>query len=274
MIKTKASENKKAAVTGIAILGNNLFVVSMNSSDVEVFDAETFNFERFIPTKEITDPLDIASSKEILCLYIINRVNEQSKSEILKVSIAGGKGKLWETENDNGRLSTYESNLVVCFSTKRIIVEYSPESETVNTVRLSPSAGFHQLWHAIKLTGTNFAVSHSKKDDRQRVCVVDINGNVSMAFDELPTFMFRMDIPICLVGDRDKSMFVADSNNNRVLLLGSNLKFQGVLLDIDNIPVRLCLNESNDRLFVGVNCGQKKPETWKDGRILIYNIKK
>jgi len=229
---------------------------------------------RFIQTKEITNPLDIASSSESQCLYVINRGNEQTNSEIIKVSIAGESGKYWETENDNGRLSTYESNLVVCFSTKRIIIEYSPDSKMINDpVRLSPSAGFEKLWHAIKLSGTTFAVTHSKKDGRQRVCIVDNKGIISMTFEELPRFMFRMDIPICLVWDRHKSLLIADSSRKRVLLLNLNLNFEGVLLETDFIPVRLCLNESKDRVFVGVNRVNKKSETWEDGNILIHNIK-
>src|SRR6218665_3796608 len=90
------------------------------------------------------------------------------------------------TENDDGRLSTYESNLIVCFSTKCIIIEYTSEGQSVNVARLLPGNGFNNLWHAVKLTGAHFVVSHSAVEHGQTVCVVDISGNVLALLEKLP----------------------------------------------------------------------------------------
>ena len=288
----------KTPITGMTVLDSNLFVVKKNYLVVEVYDSETFVFVRLIENLRLsgfTNPLDITSSKENKFLYVISRENDEyiCTSTILKFNTAGEGGKMWPTENDDGRLSTYESNLIVCFSTKRIIIEYTPKGETVNVVRLSPGNGFNNLWHAVKLTGTHFLISHSNMKDGQRVCVVDINNNNSViaAFEELPfmsqglNFLSRDHLPIYLFGQRDESVLVADARNTRVLLLSpKELEYKDVLIETDRnfiktdeqqMPVRLCLNDTKDRLFVGVNSGEyAKPETWKEGCILIYNLSK
>src|SRR6218665_122078 len=182
----------------------------------------------------------------------------------------------------------YKSNLIVCFSKKRIVVEYTPEGETVNVVRLSPGNGFNKLWHAVKLTGTHFVISHSTVEGGQRVCVVDMSGSVLSAFEKLPALSInffsrpRDHSPICLVGQRDESVLVADARNKRVLLLSpKELEYEAELFQTDKtqIPVRLCLNEAKNRLFVGVAVVVDSDllstsETPKDSRILIYNLTK
>ena len=280
-IVTKAANKTDEPLTGMAILNSDLFVVKKDYPVVEVYDSETFVYVRLLENLNLTNPLDIASSKENKFLYVIDRVNGESESIIWKFNNDGVGGKAWTTENDYGRLSTYESHLIVCFSTKRIIIEYTPEGEAVNTVRLSPGNGFNKLWHAVKLTGTHFVVSHSMAEDAQRVCVVDIKGSVLATCEKLPALpinlMIKNHFPICLVGQRDESVIVADARNNRVSLLSPQKLGRGdVLIKTDEqMPVRLCLNESKDRLFVGVNSGEySKPETWKEGCILIYNLSK
>lgn len=276
-IDRKASEKEHAPITGMAIVDNNLFVVMKNCPEVEVYDSKTFALERSIKDLQFTNPLDIASSKEDKFIYVISQQDSKSKAEIIKFNIEGKLVLNWTTENDDGRLSTYESNLIVCFSKKLSIIEYTPEGKKVNTVPLSPAYGFTNLWHAVKLTGTHFVVSHSK-GNRQRVCVVNIKGDVLRALEDLPTFLKKAYLPLCLVGHRDESVLVADARNNRVLLLTSKeLQYEGLLIETNKnqMPVRLCLNESRDWVFLGVNSGEySKSETWKGGRILIYNISK
>ena|SRR6218665_1018629 len=286
-IVTRAAEKTHGTtqITGMTILDNNLFVVKKNCPVVEVYDSETFVFVRLLENlihSGFANPMDITSSTENKFLYVISQENGESRSAILKCNTAGEGGKMWMAEDDNGRLSTYESNLIVCFSTKRIIIEYTSEGQTVNIVRLSPGNGFNKLWHAVKLTGTHFVVSHSMLEDGQRVCVVDIKGSVLATCEKLPAFpvniMVKNHFPICLVGQRDEYVIVADAKNNRVLRLSpQTLQYEDVLIQTNDtqMPVRICINETKDRLFVGVNSGEySKPETWKEGSILIYNLSK
>src|SRR6218665_983039 len=125
-IVTKAAEkvNGVTPITGMAILDNNLFVVKKDYPVVEVYDSETFVYLRLLDKLDLTNPLDIASSKENKLLYVIDRGNGESESIIRKFNTDGNRGKKWPTENDNCRLSTYGANLIVCFSTQRIIIEY------------------------------------------------------------------------------------------------------------------------------------------------------
>src|SRR6218665_3686714 len=122
-IVTRAAEKTHGTtqITGMTILDTNLFVVKKNCPVVEVYDSETFVFVRLLENLRnsgFTNPLDITSSTENKFLYVISRENGESTTILLKFNTADAGGKMWATENDYGRLSTYESNVIVCFSTK------------------------------------------------------------------------------------------------------------------------------------------------------------
>lgn len=272
-IRPRTSDKEKLQITGITILDLKLFVVTEKSKTVEVYDSLTFIAEDPLVINELSDPQDIVSSQENHILFIMNKANTGSNCEIIRLDTHGKVTQKWITKGQSGRLSTYESNLIACISDKRLVLEYSSEGDLMNTVRLSPGAGFEKLWHAIKVTGKNFAVSHQIVDkDRHRVCIVDSNGYVLQAFEELPSPRFKMNVPICLADDRDKSVLVADSTNTRLFLLSSTLQFEKVLIKFDGFPVRICLDETNGRIFVAENDRPFMSKvTWKYGRISIFN---
>ena len=80
VIRTKASVERHKSIRGLAILGSELFVVSEESSAVEVYDSMEFSFSRQWTSKELINPEDIASSNTNKCIYCtssIAKLNER-----------------------------------------------------------------------------------------------------------------------------------------------------------------------------------------------------
>src|SRR6218665_2914693 len=107
----------------MAILGNEFFVSHENDSVIEVYDSETFQFGRILATDGISHPMDIASCKIANCLYISFPEDSESESHIRKFEPKGERLGEWSTGGECGRLSTYESNVIVCLFGEKLINE-------------------------------------------------------------------------------------------------------------------------------------------------------
>lgn len=226
----------------------------------------------------MTDPLDIASSKVAGWLYISYKGSNETESTILRLESNGQLLNHWPSGGQTGRLSTYESNVVVCLYDRLLIREYSPEGELVCDVRLSPAAQLKRPLHAIKVTGMHFVVSFGEgKDTLHRVCVVDLEGNISATHFDNSKSLKEMKVPICLAEDSERYIIVAYKDDNRLFLLSPILEYKRTLLNDElgkkNYPVRLCFDESNGKLFVAVSRWSSSKNTLDDHRILIFTVK-
>ncbi len=174
-------------------------------------------------------------------------------------------------------MSTYESNVIVCLVEKQLIHEFNVNGKLIRTVPLSPAVGFNHPRHAIKVIGNDFVVCHGDiRDKLHRVCIVDAHGTIIAELKEWKSKIKdgKLNVPVCLVEDSERSILVADRDSNKIRLLSCYLEPQRNLIKeewgLDGYPVRICLDESKTQLCVAVNNLSKKE--WKDGRILIFNI--
>lgn len=127
----KFENDEKKEICGIAILNPKLFVVFEESQEIEVYDSVTFNSQLKCKVEEMTHPLDIVSSETNACFYVytFDSVNDEPKSQILKIDLTGKVIFQWSTGGCSCRLSTSESNVIACLSEKNHIHEYSENGE-------------------------------------------------------------------------------------------------------------------------------------------------
>src|SRR6218665_1232830 len=284
-ILTGASKEQRAPINGMTILGKELFVSHENTPVIEVYDSETFKFERNLAG--ISKSMDIASCKKANCLYIIFQEDSGSDSHIMKLDPKGQQNiltKKWPTRGERGRLSTYESNVIVCLFEKQTIHEFSGEGTLINTVYLSLAFGFKHPWHAIKVASDHFVVCHGDgKDELHRVCKVNVKGDILLELKEWESKIRnekrgKLNVPICLVGVNEGSIIlVADRNSQKIRLLDDSFHHQcnivGKEMLLDGNPVRICLDEKVGQLFVAANRPKKIRGGWTDGRIVIFDVK-
>lgn len=119
-IITKAGEEKKKEIRGMAIIDKDLFVVHAENSEVEVYDSRKLGFTRRCNLKESINALDIGSCNTNKCLYILDSKSFNQSMEILRVDSNGKIIKKWSAKYGNrGGLSvTDNSNVILTVSEK------------------------------------------------------------------------------------------------------------------------------------------------------------
>src|SRR6218665_1779685 len=96
-------KNKGKSINGIAILSNELFVVTESSHVLEVYYSKTFKHKRDMKVSKMGYPLDIASSKDAKCLYIVGRFSEETESQVVRIDLGGRVLNQWSIGGERGR---------------------------------------------------------------------------------------------------------------------------------------------------------------------------
>lgn len=270
-LKTQPAAKDNRGILGAAILDDELYAVSKESSEVEVFDVNRLMFSCELEISDLFNPEDIASCCVLKCLYIMDCKTSRSTSKILRVDVNGKLIRKWSTEDDWGHISVSpKTNLLLSVYNRNRLKEYSPLGCLVRVLDLS---NFDHIRHAIQLTSGHYLVSHGETGDGvHRVAQVDSSGDAIKTFtsEALLLPLRQMKRPFYLETVDDASVLVADADNGRILLLNSSLEFERELLSSDKdglrYPVRICLDRKNDRLFVVDNQAENK-------RICVFDVK-
>ena len=270
-IVTRASAERKKDIRGMTIIEKELFVVSANSSEVEIYDSLRFSLSSRWNFRELNHPMALTSCVRNKCLYILN--NSQSQ-EILRIDPKQKSMRKWSTGKDCGcALSvTDESNVILTVNNKSKLNEYSPEGQLLREINLLPESGGCWPSSALKLANGHFVICHGRtSDDVHRVCMVDVDGRLKKSFGGKCGYTVeKMNVPVDLCVDGNEFLMVADYFNSRVLLLNSDLQFEREIISHRvkhglRYPERILLDESNGRLFVADN-------EIKNPRILVFKL--
>ena len=137
--------------------------------------------------------------------------------------------------------------LVTCHPNK--LLQFDPSGELMLTVRLDANP-----WHAVRLTTGQFAVCFS-----DRVSIVDSSGCIMKSYGGTRgAGPYQQNNARHLAADGDGYIFVADSNNDRVVLLSPTLSYVRSVVSYskDSNPRRLSLDIAKTRLYV-TDCEQR-----------------
>src|SRR6218665_1860919 len=180
-----AAKETNRWINGLAILDNELFVVTGYSSDIEVYDSIELSFSRRMHLKELIYPLDIASCDISKCLYILDRNDILKSDEILRIDSNAKLIKNWSIGNCHGNAVsiTDESNVIV--SVGHVLKVYSPDGQLISQINLSVDPGIQYIRHAIKLSNGDFLLSYgSGHKEKYGVCIVNAVGKLTRSFSE------------------------------------------------------------------------------------------
>lgn len=186
------------------------------------------------------------------CLYISNNKVSGNECEIFKVSPQGMVIKKWETGTNFGRLSvTHDFNVLLAVHFNRKLVEYRPDGTLFKEIQLPVAL---RPMYALKVNSELYFVSHGLEDDLLHgVSQVHANGNVLKTFGGTKGPQNgQLDTPVHLAVT-DGSIWVADSQNGRVVVLSPTLEYQATLLSKEDElsrPLRICLDQANHRLLL------------------------
>lgn len=257
-----------AAVYGLTVLQDELYIARDRSNVIEVFDVtvpltSSSSCHRRLAVGTTTlpkqvRPLDLASCAASRSLYVSDAAN----CRIHRVEPAsGGVVDSWRVDARPWGVSvTAGGTVLVCCRGAGLLCEYTSSGQLVRRIKLPEDVS--QPVHAVEVR-SQFVVSHYDVDESNstgaRVCVV--NDTSAIQRDHCQLSQPHHLAAVC--DDARSLVVVADCGNDRVKFLDAvTLNVVAVVGGSRHLrrPHRLCVREG--RLFVG---------QW-DGHVLVYQL--
>ena len=106
--------------------------------------------------------------------------------------------------------------------------------------------------HGVQLTTGQYVVCHGGSWNLDRVCIVDDDGRVTRSYGgQYGSDVGQLNWPRHMAVDEDSQfIYVADCENNRVVLLSPTLEFVRYVSEKLSAPYRLHLDHTTRRLYV------------------------
>jgi len=251
-----------AGVAAITSLGDDVFVLRLRGSQVEVYDARTFALQRHIKIPGLVLPsYGLAASIRYDCLY----ASDWRNSHIHRVDLSDSSAvKQWSVASCPVGLSVNkEHNVVVACCGAHKLQEYTTHGTLVREISLQ-QVGVSSPFHAIQLSTGDYVVSQ----DPSAVSVVGVDGQAVRSYDQSQASnVGPTKYPKSLAVTKNDNILVADHGNNRIVSLDSSLSSAyELVLPVDNAmqePYGLFLDELRKRLYVG--------EFGGENRVLVFD---
>ena len=235
-------------VQGITSSNDELYVVTSESPDIDVYDIDTFAHRRKIRVKGLVCGWDIVAHANVLY------VGEWNAKLIHRIQLSDETSSHWSVNGEYLRMSiNKKGNIVVsCYDINKI-VEYTPTGSCVREIQVDAIDGtINGLLHAIQLDDGRFVICHAST--HHRVCIIDSNGTMMNSYGGRPgSGIGQMNSPCYLAIDRNGFILVADYYNNRIIQLNASLEFIGEFIPGSaglKRPWRMHLHEDRRRLYV------------------------
>ena len=247
-------------MTGLAWLEGEIYVITKDSNTVHVYpDLEPLDgFEEDnIKLEGMKKPWDMAVSKLSRSVFISDRDNRC----LWRIQMPGRKISRWEVALMPCTMSTSSSDmLIVCVFDRHYYLTLYRPSDVMFIEQISLPPEVKGLTCAVQMLNGNFVISYSMKNDSDSYIISELSAdgkNFIRSFDQPSTGSNQLNYwtPIQLSIDEDENIFVADLENDRVVLLNSRLTGVQILLKRDQHsikePVRLCYVREKQQLIVG-----------------------
>ena len=254
-------------------LDNLLYVLRYKLSEqIEVYDKDSYRFQHCLTVTTLDDMADIASCGHNRCLYISGYTDKC----IHRVALPDAVAVKWQLNEWISGLSVTDTHtlLATCFHTLKI-KEFTTNGKLLRQIQLGLPKDIISLHHAVQLSSGQYVVCHSGRSETlQRVCLIDSDGHVIMSYGgSWGSGTQQLDMPTHLAVDGNESVFVADFNNRRVLLLSPSLTCVGEVLSREQLkwqPRKMFLDADRGRLYVAEN-EVKQVGKFASGRVVVVN---
>ena len=240
-------------VWAVTQLHDVVFMVCYNSSTILRFNATTHQQLTDIVVKDLEYPTDIAACEQTSHVYLA----DEWKC-IWRVSADGEDIEHWLPKSPD---DTFEPNTLSVTSTRLLVTPYDTEQlmqfdADGNELRRVHLPNYP--YHAVESPTGTFIVSHDNIQlDRCPVSEVNTGGEVLRQF--AVSGLASQGLPRQIAVDSLGNIFVADSDNCRILLLDAHLRLRRVTIDEHQLnfklPWRLCYREQSGQLLVGIDEG-------------------
>ena len=223
---------------------------------IRTYDVKTFRELSAIQVNGLSDGWALTSCDVNHCLF----VSDLNKDDVYRVDVSTYNViSRWRVGGNVCGLSVNRTNnvLVTCYG-DNVIKEYSPNGLLFRLIRLRKKSLFKSLrglvtgpLHTVQLTDSQYVVCHNGPEEG--VSVINERGEVISSYRNSETSkLVNGPRYIAVLSD---SILIADSDNNRIILLNTSLGNARVLsLPVNTQlkrPFCMYLDQSRGRLYVG-----------------------
>jgi len=253
---TTVLKTSSDGVLGVTSVGDELFVLLYRvDNQVAVYSINDYRLLRHRHLRGFKKDYDndLTSCVRHKCLY----VSDYANTCIHRYVLASTAITKWSVPGKPFALSVTRScNLLVTCRSPNKLVELSVDSgQCVREIALHSDIKYPR--RGVQLTTGQYVVCHGVDDSLHRVCIIDDDGRVTRSYGGLSgSDVSQLKWPRHLAVDEDSQfIFVADSDNNRVVLLSPTLQFVRYISEGLSWPHRLYLHHATRRLYVGQSRG-------------------
>ena len=261
----------KQTVRGVTWFENTIYVIFKASNVVQVFpEKETFDkngeSEHInIKLRNMKDPYDMVASEHSQLIFI----SDQVSTCLWRIQMPDRKVDSWEIKGTPWNMSISSCDwMVVCVAheARDYLCLYKKLDVNKESTIILPTK-VRYLIHAVMLPNKNFVISYSMKNTHLSFLISELSAdgrNFIHTFDprSLESNILVGWTPNHLTTDEDGNIFIADSDNARVVMLNSRFKELRFLSNKKNktmntnkhsmeIPWRLCYVGETKQLIVG-----------------------
>jgi len=252
-------------VRGVTSVDDELFVLlGRDDNQVAIYSINDYQLMRHVNVPRYKPGIfsDMTSCVRHKRLYMsdyhnrcIRKYDLESTSSSLMKRLVGSRIRKWSVPAYPCGLSVTPSCnlLVTCQGEPNKLVELSAESgQNVREIALQSHSVLPL--HSVQLTTGQYVFCHGVSDDNlHRVCVVGDDGKVTRRYGgQRGSDVGQLSGPYHLAVDKHSQfIFVADSCNDRVVVLSPTLEFVRYIIEGLSLPCRLYFHQSTRRLFVG-----------------------
>jgi hypothetical protein len=252
----ESSESRE--VYGLTSLDNKLFVVYDLSPIIYVYATQSSYIQlAYIHVNGLSDPWDIAACSINNCLYVGGKDDVGSHC-VWKVKTDHKDFKWLERFGSGQSLSvTSEGHILMLVRSEPHKVDIY-DTGGIKLQSLHLPRDITSAWHAVQTANKHFIVCHGYDKGQHRVCEVNNEGVIVKSYGGSAGFEFRLRGPERIIQDSEERVFVADTDNDRVVLLDKQLNIQRVLLtwSRDSGPSHLFYDRVTSKLIVGFDSGK------------------
>lgn len=254
-----------SAVTGIAVLNDQIYVSRWGTAQIAVYCPDTFQQLRVLSCTNARQHHGYGSQIRNMtacntnnCLY----ASDQYTHYIYRVDGDNNySSSRWsDGGNPQGLSITLSHNVLAALQDDNTLCEYSTSGEMIREISLQP-AGITTPVYAVQLTDQQYAVAHH--GPKHQLSIVNTEGQLVKSYrgDQ-----GHLNAPRGIAVDRRGRVMVADQYNNRILVINPNTlsAYPLGLRDCElNVPFSLHYDTVNRRLYIG---------EWKGGRVICCKL--
>jgi len=168
--------NANGNVSGLAVLGSELFVVRIASSQLSVYNTKNFTLTRNMTIPNSITMREIVASPEDNSLYI----SDAGLKGVHRYDLSNNVHTQWSVGGQGrGLFVKKNNNILVTVLDTQVIKEYTSDGKLIREIPLDSSV--KTPWHSVEIfSNGRFVVCHGNLGNASmhRVCIVDVNGRI------------------------------------------------------------------------------------------------